>query len=186
MNKEIIDEQKTCPECGNEKLEEKKSIEVGNIFKLKTKYSAAFDYKYTDEKGEKQIVTMGCYGIGPSRVLGTIVEVHHDDGGIIWPESVAPFQIHLISLCKDAKDIKQADEIYSALTKSGKEVLYNDRADTTAGAKFADSDLIGIPTRIIVSPKTLAKMSVEVKKRNETESKSLEIKSLEHAEIAFL
>ncbi|MEK7064928.1 MAG: aminoacyl--tRNA ligase-related protein, partial [Patescibacteria group bacterium] len=95
VNKEIIDEQKTCPECGNEKLEEKKSIEVGNIFKLKTKYSAAFDYKYTDEKGEKQIVTMGCYGIGPSRVLGTIVEVHHDDGGIIWPESVAPFQIHL-------------------------------------------------------------------------------------------
>ena len=186
VNKEIIDEQKTCPECGNEKLEEKKSIEVGNIFKLKTKYSAAFDYKYTDEKGEKQIVTMGCYGIGPSRVLGTIVEVHHDDGGIIWPESVAPFQIHLISLCKDAKDIQQADDIYEALTKSGKEVLYDDRADATAGAKFADSDLIGIPTRIIVSPKTLAKMSVEVKKRNETESKSLEIKSLEHAEIALL
>lgn len=179
VNKEIIDEQKICPECGNEKLEEKKSIEVGNIFKLKTKYSSAFDYKYTDEKGEKQTVTMGCYGIGPSRVLGTIVEVCHDDGGIIWPESVAPFQIHLISLCKEAQDIKQADEIYSALTKSSKEVLYDDRVDATAGAKFADSDLIGIPTRIIVSPKTLTKMCVEIKKRNEMESKSLEIKSLE-------
>lgn len=171
VNKEIIEEQKTCPECGNEKLEEKKSIEVGNIFKLKTKYSSAFDYKYTDEKGEKQTVTMGCYGIGPSRVLGTIVEAHHDDGGIIWPESVAPFQIHLVSLCKDTKDIKQADEIYEALTKSGKEVLYDDRIDATAGAKFADSDLIGIPTRIIVSPKTLEKGSVEIKKRNEKESK---------------
>jgi len=172
VNKEIISEQKVCPECGGEKLKEEKAIEVGNIFKLKTKFTDAFDYKYIDEKGQKQQVFMGCYGIGPSRVLGTVVEVHHDEKGMIWPEEIAPFQIHLISLGDEGK--VEAEKIYDKLIEKGVEVLWDDR-DMQAGAKFADCDLIGIPKRIVVSKKTLEKNSVEVKMRNSDEVKFVEI-----------
>ena len=167
QNKELVTDLK-CPYCGVER-EIKKAIEVGNIFKLKTKYSAPFGFKYSAEDSGEKDVFMGCYGIGPSRVMGAIVEVGHDSGGIIWPESVAPFEIHLISLAKDEADIKLADEIYGKLIKSGKEVLYDDRAGVSAGAKFADSDLIGIPYRYVVSHKTLEQNSVEVKKRRAEE-----------------
>lgn len=176
QNKEMVsDEDLKCPYCGAER-EVKKSIEVGNIFRLLTRFTDPFEFTFKDEDGKDKPVIMGCYGIGPSRVLGAIVEVHHDEKGIIWPESVAPFQIHLISLCKNAEDVKRADEIYETLTKSGKEVLYDDRVNLTAGAKFADSDLIGIPTRLIVSQKTLNKDSVEIKKRGEKESELIDIK----------
>jgi prolyl-tRNA synthetase len=170
INDEIINEQKNCPECGGTELRKEKAIEVGNIFKLKTKYSAAFDYTYADEKGDRRPVLMGCYGIGPSRVLGSIVEVHHDDRGILWPASVAPFAVHLVSLCKDDEHIKKADAAYGQLTAAGIEVLYDDRTDTRAGEKFADADLIGIPIRMVVSEKTLKEGKVEVKKRTESEA----------------
>ncbi|MBI5222172.1 MAG: hypothetical protein HY980_01605 [Candidatus Magasanikbacteria bacterium] len=169
QNKELAGDLK-CPYCGA-KREIKKAIEVGNIFKLKTKFSAPFNFKYVDEKGAEQDVVMGCYGIGPSRVLGAVVEVHHDDKGIVWPENLAPFDIHLVSLVKEKQDVKSAEEIYEHLTKSGKEVLYDDRVEVSAGEKFADCDLIGIPYRYVVSPKTLARKSVEVKKRGEEEAK---------------
>ena len=107
--------------------------------------------------------------------MGAIVEVGHDVVGMIWPESVAPFDIHLVSLAKDELDIKRADEIYEQLIKSGKEVLYDDRVDVSAGAKFADSDLIGIPYRYVVSHKTLEQNSVEVKKRNEEKANLVKI-----------
>jgi len=175
INKEIIDEQKVCPECGGEKLNEKKAIEVGNIFKLKTKFTDAFDYKFTDEKGQKQPVLMGCYGIGPSRVLGTVVEVSHDEKGMIWPESIAPFQVHLISLGDDGK--VEAEKIYNEMIEKGIEVLWDDR-DVQAGVKFADSDLIGIPKRIVVSKKTLENKSVEVKMRNSDDVEMIEIDKL--------
>jgi len=160
VNKEIIDEQKVCPKCGNADLGEKKSIEVGNIFKLGEKFSQAFDLKYKDKDGNDKNVLMGCYGIGPSRIMGALVEIFHNEKGIIWPEAIAPFRVHLIKLTDD----KTADKIYSELLKSGVEVLYDDR-EVSAGVKFADADLIGIPYRVVVSEKTLGQDAVEIKKR---------------------
>ena len=171
QNKELVlDGELNCPYC-KEKREIKKSIEVGNIFRLLTRFTDPFEFTFKDEDGKDKPVIMGCYGIGPSRVLGSVVEIHHDKDGMIWPKSVAPFQVHLISLCKDGEDIKRADDLYNTLIEQGKEVLYDDRREATAGQKFADSDLIGIPTRIIISPKTLEKDSVEIKKRGEKEAK---------------
>lgn len=170
INKEIIAEQTSCPECGNVDLVEKNGIEVGNIFKLRTKFSSAFNFKFSDQNGQEQLVEMGCYGIGPSRVLGTLVEVFHDDKGIIWPEAVAPFQYHLIVLGKEEESFAMAQNIYNKMTARGVEVLFDDRKDLTAGAKFADADLLGIPVRMIVSKKTIEKQSVEIKKRNSAES----------------
>lgn len=177
INKEIIEEQNTCPVCGSKDLITKKAIEVGNIFKQRTKFTSAFHFTYKDEGGVEKPIEMAAYGIGPSRVMGTIVEVSHDDKGIIWPETVAPYQIHLISLCKDEEEIKKADELYNKLISEGKEVLYDDR-DLRAGEKFADSDLIGIPTRYIISPKTLGQGSVEVKKRNSDKSELIAIEKI--------
>lgn len=175
VNKEIIAEQKVCPECGNKKLRVVKTIEVGNIFKLMDRFSKAFDYTFTDGKGQNQPVIMGCYGIGISRNMGTIVEVHHDERGIIWPQSIAPFQVQLIELnTKNLKLKTKVEELYDQLQKAGVEVLYDDR-EVSAGEKFADCDLIGCPIRIVVSDKTLAKNSVEVKKRKQKEGKLVKI-----------
>ncbi|MCF7846268.1 MAG: hypothetical protein K9L85_03435 [Candidatus Peribacteraceae bacterium] len=148
-----------CEKCGGELTEEKGS-EIGNIFDLGTKYSDAFDLNFTNENGESEMVLMGCYGIGVSRLVATIAEIHHDDSGLIWPESVAPFQVHLISLGED----QAAEKIYRELSKKT-EVLFDDR-DISAGIKFADADLIGCPIRIVVSKKTLEKKGVERKKRD--------------------
>ncbi|MFA6424388.1 MAG: aminoacyl--tRNA ligase-related protein [Candidatus Magasanikbacteria bacterium] len=170
INKEIITEQTSCPECGNVDLIEKNGIEVGNIFKLRTKFSEAFGFKYSDNSGQEQLVEMGCYGMGPSRIMGTLVEVFHDDKGIIWPESIAPFKYHLIVLGKEEETFEMAQKIYNKMTANGSEVLFDDRRDVTAGTKFADADLIGLPVRMIVSKKTIEKQSVEVKKRNSDKS----------------
>jgi len=179
VNKEVFsDEVVVSAGLDKDHLVEKKSIEVGNIFSLGTKFSEPFELKYKNAEGEDKLVIMGSYGIGLGRLMGTVVEVLSDERGIIWPESIAPFQIHLVSLCKDEKDIKQADQLYEALTKQGKEVLYDERVGFTAGQKFADSDLIGIPVRMIVSPKSLEKGCVEIKNRGSKNSELLEIKSL--------
>ncbi|MFA7314843.1 MAG: aminoacyl--tRNA ligase-related protein [Candidatus Magasanikbacteria bacterium] len=176
VNKEVFnDEVLESLGLKKEKLVEKRAIEVGNIFDLKTKYSKPFDLSFTDEKGQKHTVLMGCYGIGLSRLIGTVVEALSDDKGIIWPESIAPFQIHLVSLCSEEVDIKKADKLYESLKTKSLEVLYDDRIGVRAGEKFADSDLIGIPLRVIISPKTLANDSVEIKKRNEVDSKFVSI-----------
>jgi len=162
INQEIIKEQSTCPNCNNKKLKVEKAIEVANIFKLGTRYSKPFELQYTNEKGEKKDVIMGCYGLGPSRVMGTIVEVHHDKQGIIWPEQVAPFKVHLLSLNQAA----QAEILYEDFKKADFEILYDDREEVSAGEKFADADLIGCPLRIVVSDKTMKKFSVELKRRD--------------------
>lgn len=164
INKEIIADQNTCPKCGKANLREDKAVEVGNIFKLGTKYSEPFDLKYQDKDGEKKMVIMGCYGLGLSRALGTIVEICHDDKGIIWPEAVAPFKVHLLSLGENEK----ADKIYNDLQKEGVEVLYDDR-DLSAGEKFVDADLIGCPYRLVISKKSLENGGLELKRRNEKE-----------------
>ena len=177
VNREILlDVKKKCPQCGNKRLKEEKAVEVGNIFKLGTKYSAPFDLSYIDKTGKKKMVVMGCYCIGLQRAMGTIVEVHHDKKGIVWPESVAPFQVVLIGI--PGKNISQTcEKIYQQLNTKGIEVLYDDR-DASAGEKFADADLIGIPTRIVISEKTLAKKSVEIKKRNKESTKLVKISTV--------
>jgi prolyl-tRNA synthetase len=174
VNKELIDEQGSCPECGNKDLKEKRAIEVGNIFKLGTKFSEAFNYYFIDESGQKKNIIMGCYGIGPSRILGTIVELFHDNKGIIWPKSIAPFSIHLISLSKN----DEADKLYEDLNKAGFELLYDDRENISAGEKFSEADLIGCPYRLVLSAKTLDKGQVEFKARNSQKIEMIELDSL--------
>lgn len=166
VNKEIIEEQTSCPNCLNVDLVERRAIEVGNIFKLQTRFTDAFKFTYQDAEGKKQPVLMGCYGLGPSRVMGAVVEIFHDDKGIMWPESVTPFQVHVVALNGDGVS-EAAEKLYKELLAGNVEVLYDDRANVSAGEKFADSDLIGIPIRLVVSKKTLADNSVEIKKRSE-------------------
>ncbi|OHA83321.1 MAG: hypothetical protein A2408_03310 [Candidatus Yonathbacteria bacterium RIFOXYC1_FULL_52_10] len=171
INKEVVADQKGCPECGNEDLREEKAIEVGNIFELKTKYSAPFELTYKDEAGNDQPVIMGCYGIGLGRLLGTVVEVLGDEKGIVWPEAISPFQVHLIDLSGKNDAVKdEAKTLYETLEGAGVEVLFDDR-DLRAGEKFADADLLGIGLRAVVSEKSLAAGGVELKRRTETEGK---------------
>jgi len=165
VNKEIIAEQDSCPKCGNKDLKEEKAVETGNIFKLGTKFSEPFDMNYQTQAGTKQPVIMGCYGMGLSRILGTVVEVCHDEKGIIWPEEIAPYKVHLLSLNEN----EVADKLYEELKEKGIEVLYDDR-DVSAGEKFADSDLMGCPYRLIVSKKSISAGGVELKRRNAQES----------------
>jgi len=155
-----------CPNC-KAKLVKKNSIEVGHTFRLGTKYSEAFDFYFQDKKGQKKPVIMGCYGIGIGRLMATVVEINHDEKGIIWPKEISPFQIHLIQIENSQKIIKTAEKLYQDLKKNKVEVLYDDRADKTPGEKFVEADLIGIPLRIVISERTLKSNSVEVKKRNE-------------------
>ena len=167
INKEIVENnQPECPQCHNKNLQEEKAIETGNIFKLKTKFTEAFDFKFLDENGKEQLALMGCYGLGLTRLMGTVVELFNDQNGIIWPKSIAPYQVHLVHLGNKEEVIKEAEKIYDTLQKEKIEVLYDDRKES-AGVKFKDSDLIGVPVRIVVSEKTLSKKSVEVKRRDE-------------------
>ena len=156
-----------CPKCGG-KIVEEKSIEVGNIFKYGPKYSEKLALYFTDEKGAKYPVLSGAYGIGVSRLMATVVETHNDGTGIVWPESIAPYRVHLIVL-DDKKE--EAEKVYRDLTAKGVEALYDDRDDKSAGEKFADADLIGCPVRVVVSKKTVDKGSVEIKRRGEKEVK---------------
>jgi prolyl-tRNA synthetase len=174
INMEIMDEQKICLQCKGKDFIKKKSIEVGNIFKLKNKFAEDFKLMFRDRDGSEKIVVTGCYGIGLGRLMGTIVEINHDDKGIIWPEAVAPFKVHLIKIKSQISNLKInefSDAIYKDLQKNNIEVLYDDREDATAGEKFADADLLGIPYRMIVSEKTLSQDKIEIKKRNEKEAK---------------
>ncbi len=159
VNKEIYAEQNTCPECGRKDLVEQKAIEVGNIFQLKDKFSQPFHLTFKDRDGQEKIVYMGCYGIGISRLLGTLAEVFNDQHGLMWPSSVAPFAVHLLNL---KEDHKAAEKIYQSLIKQGIAVLYDDRLES-AGVKLNDADLIGLPHRLIISDKSDPK--IEYKKR---------------------
>jgi len=165
-----------CPKCKSV-LQEEKSIEVGNIFPLGIKYSQAMNAFFVDKDGKKKVIVMGCYGLGLSRTMGAIVEVHYDKNGIIWPKEVAPFEIYLIQLENNLRVKKAADKLYQDLQKSGKEVLYDDRVKSP-GEKFADADLTGIPRRIVVSEKTLERNSVEVKERSRKELKMVKLKNI--------
>ncbi|HWQ60553.1 MAG TPA: aminoacyl--tRNA ligase-related protein [Candidatus Fimivivens sp.] len=156
-----------------ENLVQRKSIEVGNIFKLGTRFSQPLGLTYKDEDGTSKPVVMGSYGIGPGRLMGTVVELLSDDKGLVWPESIAPFRVHLLSLGAD----EQAEETYRALTEAGIEVLYDDR-DARAGEKFADSDLLGIPYRVVIGKRSAESGEAEVKKRNEEETETVAFSGL--------
>ncbi len=177
INEEIIDEQKECPKCGKKRKEmkKKKAIEVGNIFKLKTRFSEPFNLTYTDKEGEENLVNMGCYGMGIGRLMGTVLEINNDEKGMIWPESISPFKFHIIPIGKDAEE--KAEEIYKKMKKEV-EILLDDR-DIGVGEKFADADLIGIPYRVVISDKTLNKDSVEIKKRDEEKETLVKIDNLQ-------
>ncbi len=147
-------------------LKEAKSVEVGDIYTLGEKYSKTLGLTYKDKEGKDQNVYMGSYGIGVPRLMGTIVEVWSDDNGLVWPESIAPFKVHIIELGgSDSEASSYAKELYADLQKSNISVLYDDRDDVRAGEKFADADLLGMPFRVVVSKKTLAEGKLELKNR---------------------
>ena len=162
-----------CPKCAGA-VKEERSIEVGNIFPLKNKFSKAMKALFKDKAGKEQEIIMGCYGIGLSRVIGTVVEVHHDDYGIIWPKEIAPCQVNLISLGQN----KAAEEVYQKLLAAKVEVLFDDREDISAGEKFADADLIGIPTRVVISDKSLKAGGAEISTRGKKEQTIVKISEI--------
>lgn len=179
INKEVYTDE-VIKETGVDpkELEEVRSIEVGNIFSLGTKFSTPFELSVTTPGGEKVDLIMGCYGIGVSRVMGTIAELMSDEKGLVWPESVAPFDIHLILVQpKDQKQKEKAEKLYTELKAAGVEVLFDDR-ETSAGEKFADADLIGIPHRLIIGKRSLETGSIEYVERKSGETKELHEKDI--------
>ncbi|UCD08615.1 MAG: proline--tRNA ligase [Dehalococcoidales bacterium] len=156
----------TCPRCGGT-FKSSKGIEVGHNFKLGTLYSEAFDTHYIDKDGDSRFLVMGCYGIGLGRLLAAAVEQNHDDKGIIWPMAIAPYHVYLCPLYREGSEVLAiAEKLYAELTEHGIEVLIDDREESP-GVKFNDADLLGIPVRVTVSPRSLEKGSVEIKKRAE-------------------
>lgn len=166
------DEVMTDEERNTKGLETHTSIEVGNIFPFGTnKYAEMMQGVFTDRDGNKKPVHFGSYGIGMTRLMGTVVEVSHDERGIIWPTSIAPYHVHLITVNSQQETVDKAEDVYSSLHKAGVEVLYDDRDGVGAGEKFADADLIGIPVRLVISPKNEGK--IEWKNRSEKETELL-------------
>lgn len=165
INKEIFSDE-ICAEFGIDpkKVVEKKSIEVGNIFNLGTRFSDALELNYTDDKNQKQKVWMGSYGIGVGRLIGTIAELYADDDGLVWPKEVAPYQVIVIALQDDREVQDEAEKIYLGLQKNGIEVLFHDKKGQI-GEKLATADMLGIPTQVIVSKKALLEGKFEIKDR---------------------
>jgi prolyl-tRNA synthetase len=178
VNLEIakVKEGEICPKCNKGKLTKARAVEAGNVFDLGQKYNQDFDFQLTDEKGEKFHPIMGCYGIGVSRLMGVIVEKWADEKGIVWPESMAPFAVYLIELGIKEGEKSKGEEVYQALKQKGVEVLFDDRREVSAGQKFSDAELIGIPVRLVVSAKTGEK--VEYKKRLEKETELISLDDL--------
>jgi prolyl-tRNA synthetase len=167
-----------CPQCGAT-LGMTKGVEAGNIFDLGSKFAEAFKTEFTDEAGARRTVLMGCYGIGITRLVGTIVEALHDERGIMWPKSVAPMPVQLVTLkSRDAemqdRIIEEAEDLYDALMKEGIDVLWDDR-DASPGEKLADADLLGLPLRILISEKTMVEESAEWKLRSSKDAKLVKL-----------
>lgn len=173
INKEVYtDEVLKVLKIDKDDLVERRGVEVGNIFSLGTRFSEPLGLYYTDEKGEQHATIMGSYGIGPSRLMGLLAEHYSDEKGLVWPQSIAPASVYLVRLENIPSVVSAADEIYGELTKSNIAVIYDDR-DMRAGEKFADADLLGIPFRVVVSEKTVAAKTFELKARTSKETKLL-------------
>lgn len=161
-----------CPKCKKGSLNQARASEVGNVFDLGNRYTKAFDFFVLDEEGKKIYPIMGCYGIGTTRLMGVIVEKYNDEKGIIWPKTVSPFQTHLIDITEET----EAGKVYQALKKEGIGVLWDDRIDVSAGEKFAEADLIGIPVRLVISKETGDK--IEWKNRKESKGEILKLQEV--------
>ncbi|KXJ56096.1 proline--tRNA ligase [Neptuniibacter pectenicola] len=167
--------------CGEGSIEIKRGIEVGHIFQLGQKYSEALEAKVLDQNGKSVVMDMGCYGIGVSRVIAATIEQNHDESGIIWPESIAPFHIALIPLQYDKSDEVKAltDQMYQDLQQAGYDVILDDRdKKTSPGVKFADMDLMGIPHRVVISPRGLEAGTLEYKGRRDTDKQDVKVEDL--------
>lgn len=163
-----IQEGGICPKCGKKTVKISRGIEVGNIFQLGTKYTKSMNMTYVGANGESKTPIMGCYGIGVGRLAASVCEAHHDEYGPIWPKAIAPWQVHLCAVRVDDEEVRAyADKLYEDLQNAGIEVIYDDRS-VRAGVMFADADLLGIPLRIIVSPKNMKQGVVEVASRDKT------------------
>jgi prolyl-tRNA synthetase len=166
-----------CPVCGKHALTVSRGIEVGNIFQLGTKYTKAMNMTYVDSEGNLQYPIMGCYGIGVGRLAAAVCEVYHDDYGPIWPKAIAPYQVHLCAVRADNQEVKElADKIYEELENCGVEVIYDDR-NVSAGIMFSDADLLGVPVRVIVSPRNFKQGVVEIVARDKSFSVSAPIET---------
>ena len=166
----LVQEGQGCPRCDTP-LETTRGVEVGHIFKLGTFFSEALGAHYLDSEGRQHPIIMGCYGIGVGRLLAAAIEQNHDDRGIVFPAAIAPFSVHLVGLnLADEAVSEAADRLYQELWSQGIETLYDDRTEEAAGVKFNDADLLGIPVRLVVSPRNLRQGSVEVKGRSEKDS----------------
>jgi prolyl-tRNA synthetase len=171
----------TCPHGGQIRLEP--AIEVGNIFKLGTRYSEPLGATYLDEDGEEQLIWMGCYGIGPARIVAAAVEQFADDRGISWPRSLSPFDIHLVTLGKEGEDARRvAEEIYEELQREGIDVIYDDR-DASPGEKFADAERLGCPLRLTVGRKGLEAGEIEAQVRRGQEKRALPLEGAAQAAV---
>ena len=163
-----VKEGSVCPKCGKHALTVSRGIEVGNIFQLGTKYTKSMNMTYTDSEGNILNPIMGCYGIGVGRLAASICEAHHDDYGPIWPIAIAPWQVHICAVRADDSEVKAyADNLYNTLTEKGIEVIYDDR-NVSAGVMFSDADLLGVPFRVVVSPRNMKGGIVEIASRDKT------------------
>ena len=162
-----------CPVCHNKTITVSRGIEVGNIFQLGTKYTKAMEMQYLDSEGNSQYPIMGCYGIGVGRLAASVCEAHHDEYGPIWPKAIAPWQVHLCAVRSDDEEVRAfADDLYDQLQKAGIEVIYDDRK-VSAGVMFSDADLLGVPLRVIVSPRNMKNGCCEVVSRDKTLSEQV-------------
>lgn len=175
-----------CPVCGKKVINIYRGVEVGNIFMLGTKYTKAMGMQYTDADGSLKYPIMGCYGIGVGRLAASVCEVHHDDYGPIWPKSIAPWQVHLCCLRSDDPEAKAcADILYSELEEQGVEVIYDDR-NVSAGVMFSDADLLGVPLRVIVSPRNLKEGVIEIASRDKTLREKVPVSEIHEAIKKYL
>ena len=179
----VAEEDSLCPECG-QKMILQRGVEVGNIFKLGTRYTEAMGANFLDAEGKSKPVIMGSYGIGSGRLMASVVEEHHDENGLIWPISIAPYEVHLIVLSSKAKKsdadkdnldpVEVAEQLYQEFLSAGIEILFDDRHESP-GVKFNDADLIGVPIRLTVSERALKSGGIEVKKRDQKEKEIIPI-----------
>jgi len=186
VNEEIFNEKTLLKHSANkDDFEMKKSAEVGNIFTFGTEKCEQMGLSFTDAEGKKQPVFLGSYGVGVTRLVGVLAEIFSDNKGIIWPKSVAPFQIHLLVLGTNDETKKKAEALYQEMIAENIEVLFDDRDGIAPGEKFADADLLGMPVRVVISDRSLEKGGIEIKNRNEQESKVISVdelmKILKHA-----
>ncbi|MBQ2650505.1 MAG: proline--tRNA ligase, partial [Clostridia bacterium] len=166
-----------CPICGKPVITVSRGIEVGNIFQLGTKYTKSMGMTYVDQNGKSEYPIMGCYGIGVGRLAAAVCEVHHDEYGPIWPKAIAPWHVHLCAMRVDDPEVRAyADQLYADLLAAGVEVIYDDRT-VSAGVMFSDADLLGVPLRVVVSPRNLKQAVLEVSSRDKSLSEKISMEN---------